>query len=352
MPHETGRLHETERLTVWRAPEACLYAVIMVVLAVSSAAHAQHVETYAYDSHGRLIEVQRSSNRSTQYALGQATNRDARQTFEQYDALWQSESLAHGAGYAVPGGWAANTSTPSTFVVYGPYTTGVPVGMNTASWRMSVDNNSSPDASYVATIDVWDATANEQLAARTLTRHAWMTAATLQDFELPFVLKSTSAGHMIEFRTWFHGAAAITADQVGYRHGGGAWLAATELPHQIGYLDGDGWSADTSGPAGFMTYGPYGGVIQGARTATWRMKVDDIASPDTSPVVQLDIWDATTSEQLATITLNRNNWSAANTYQTFDLPFVQDASRNGHAMEFRTYYAGAAKVTVQWIGIR
>lgn len=318
----------------------------------ASIALAQHVETFTYDAHGRLATIQRSSNRTTDYALDAASNRATRESFEQYDALWQAESLQHAGGHAVTGGWGANVATSPAHITFGPYTPSTPTGMNTASWRIAVDNTSSPDASYVVTLDVWDATANVQLAAKTLNRHDWLAANTLQDFELPFVLASSSSGHQLEFRTFYHGAAAIAVDQIGYRHSGSAWQAASELPHNIGYAATDGWVAEVSMSGGYMTYGPYAGTSQGARTATWRMKVDDAAHPDASPVVVLDVWDATANQQLASITLSRHAWATSNTFQTFELPFIQDASRAGHAMEFRTLYQGAAQVTVQWIGIR
>lgn len=312
---------------------------------------AQNADIFAYDVHGRLIAIHRQDNKTTTYSIDPADNRQAKATYDQVSAAWQAESLPHVVGYAVAGGWGASAGTPAGFMTYGPYVTSVPVGMNVASWRIRVDSITYPDTLDVVTFDVWDTTAAASLGSLTVKRTEWVASDTYQDFEVPFALVSTSVGHPLEFRTLYHPSATVVVDQIGYRHSGGVWLAATELPHVIGYAGPNGWVADTSMSSGFMTYGPYGGVLPGARNGVWRIMVDNVSSPDVLPVVTLDIWDSTASQPVASVTLNRHAWTAANTLQDIRLPFVQDGSQAGHAMEFRTFYNGNAKVTVQWVGI-
>lgn len=320
-------------------------------LAFSQGAQAQDADLYTYDVQGRLVGVQRPGNVSTTYTLDAADNRQVRTTFNQFDAVWQAESLPHVVGYAIADGWGADPTTSPGYMTYGPYTTGVPVGINTASWRIRVDDNATGGTGNVVGFDVWDATAGVQLGSLVVNRFAWVASGIYQDFEIPFALVSTSSGHQLEFRTNYGGSAAVVVDEIGYRYSGAVWLAATELPHVIGYADANGWAADTSMSPAHMTYGPYAAVSAGARNGVWRMMIDNISNPDTLPVVTLDIWDATANEQLASITLDRHAWAAATTFQDFRIPFVQADARTGHAMELRTFYNGAAKVTVQWIGI-
>ncbi|NBW12614.1 MAG: hypothetical protein EBR82_31770 [Caulobacteraceae bacterium] len=312
---------------------------------------AQSAEVYSYDAQGRLVGVQRPSGVSSTYAYDKATNRRGQSTFNQYDAVWQAESLPHYTGFSVAGGWAANTSSTPLLLTAGPYTPSVPIGLHTASWRVMIDNVTSADSSNVITFDVYDITAGVRLAVRTVNRHDWAAANVFQEFELPFAMVSASSGHQIEFRTFYEGAAAVVVDQLGYRNGIGAWTGA-ELNHYTGSASGNNWVATPANAAGLMTAGPYVPVAGGIRTATWRMMVDDATSADASPVVTIDVFDVTAMEQLTSRTLDRHAWAASNTLQQFSLEFVQDASRAGHLMEARTFYHGAATTTVESIGFR
>lgn len=63
-----------------------------------------------------------------------------------------------------------------------------------------------------------------------------------------------------------------------------------------------------------MIYGPYTyGVAGGAHTASFRVMVDN-KKANNSPVVFLDVYDASTSSQLATRQLTRMEWAAAGAY--------------------------------------
>ncbi len=329
----------------------CANAVVGLSLTFSTPSAAQDADLYFYDVHGRLTAIQRPSNNTTTYSLDAADNRQARADYDQFDAIWQAESLPHIVGYAATGGWEASAGVSAGFMTYGPYTTTTPVGMNVASWRIRVDSITTLDTLDVVTFDVWDATASTQLGALTVKRAAWAASDIYQDFEVPFALVSSASGHFLEFRTYYHPSATVIVDELGYRHTGDVWLAATELYHQIGYADSNGWVADTTMTPSYMTFGPYASAPVGAKRAVWRMMVDNISTPDTLPVVTLDVWDSTASEQLAAITLDRHAWAAANTFQDMRLPFMLDSARAGHTLEFRTRYDGNAKVTIQWVGV-
>lgn len=126
---------------------------------------------------------------------------------------------------------------------------------------------------------------------------------------------------------------------------------AEALPHGSGYADADGWAANVNTNKGHITYGPYTtNVSTGQRVAVWRLLIDESGTSDNSVVVTLDVWDASTGEQVAVRSISRHDWSASMRYQVFELPFNMDGSRAGHSMEIRTYYNGSAYVRVDKVG--
>jgi hypothetical protein len=72
------------------------------------------------------------------------------------------------------------------------------------------------DDSLIATLDVWDATAGQQLASRNVTRQQWVAGQAYQVFELPFTLDASRAGHAIELRTYYQNHAYLRVEKVGY----------------------------------------------------------------------------------------------------------------------------------------
>lgn len=79
---------------------------------------------------------------------------------------WDARTLPHGSGYQEADGWASDIHQPAAHMTYGPYTTDVPVGHRVAVWNILVDHNIGSDTDEpVAVLDVWDATAGQQLAA-------------------------------------------------------------------------------------------------------------------------------------------------------------------------------------------
>lgn len=127
---------------------------------------------------------------------------------------------------------------------------------------------------------------------------------------------------------------------------------AEALYHIVGFAEADGWAGNINQPEGFLTYGPYAAVPVGSRTAVWRMMVDAVNVAGSAPTIRLEVYDATAGQVLATRFLNHAAWRANWTYQFFELPFVLDAGRAGHSIEFRTYFIPIAHVRVDKVGYR
>lgn len=342
-----------------RAPRLATLGTLSAMIAGLSAnvfpgaALGQSSETFQYDALGRLTAVERSDHSSTAYAYDAAGNRATLTAVDLMENQWEAEALPHQIGYAIPGGWGASAGNGPGIMTYGPYTPSTPVGLNVATWRVRVDSHTFPDSGEAVKLDVYDATAGVELGSRQLKRSDWAASESYQYFELPFALVSASNGHQLEFRTWYSGLATVGVDVIGTRRVGSAWaMNDPAIYHNGGSATADGWGATTAQAAAHITYGPYMAAPAGARRAVWRMKIDDNTSPDVSPIVTIDIWDATASEALGAVTLERQDWVAANQFQLFEIPFILDASRAGHLLEYRTFHHANGNVVVNWVGLR
>jgi RHS repeat-associated protein len=123
---------------------------------------------------------------------------------------------------------------------------------------------------------------------------------------------------------------------------------ASGLSHLIGRSDSGGWSANTSqDAAGYLSYGPYTTSFgAGSYQATWNLLIDNNSANDASVVV-LDVHDSTSNTVLATRTVTRKEWEAANTFQSFTLAFTLSASQANHQLQFRVYWLDTASVRMQ-----
>ncbi|SES96859.1 GxGYxYP domain-containing protein [Stigmatella erecta] len=126
----------------------------------------------------------------------------------------EGSQLRHSTGRLDGNGWVAQVSIDAAnqFLIYGPYTTQLPVGGNTAYFDLSIDNNTA-NSELVATVDVRNNVTGAVLATRDLLRTSFKRAATFERFELPF--NNPVAGQGIEFRVFWYGRAYIKADAVG-----------------------------------------------------------------------------------------------------------------------------------------
>ncbi|RDC58903.1 hypothetical protein HME9302_02635 [Alteripontixanthobacter maritimus] len=185
-------------------------------LVLPTSLSAQSVISYEYDALGRLIAVSDGQGANSRYNYDKANNRTAVAVQKQFTAAWEAEALPHLVGYADGDGWAANINTSSSYLTYGPYTDSIPTGSRVATWRMLVDVHNSADNSRIVTVDVYDRTANQVLAVRSINRHEFLGKYSYQVFELPFLMTSARVGHRMEMRTFYHGYSYLRVDKIGY----------------------------------------------------------------------------------------------------------------------------------------
>ena len=125
-----------------------------------------------------------------------------------------------------------------------------------------------------------------------------------------------------------------------------SYEAESQLGHQLGRAQGDGWSANTGDDSkGHMVHGPYatnwGG---GAAQAVFVLLVDD-NEYDNQPVVTLEAYDSTTGEILSSRPVLRREFRARDTYQRFAINFDLEG-REGHSMETRVWWHDISYVRV------
>jgi hypothetical protein len=120
---------------------------------------------------------------------------------------------------------------------------------------------------------------------------------------------------------------------------GGSWEtvydAKTQLQHNTGEAEADGWSASTAKhTANHMLYGPYATLADTApRIVSFSLLVDSNA--DHTKVVDIEVNDATAMTVVAKQTLYRDDFTATQTYQIFNLAFTP---ASGHKYEYRVFW--------------
>jgi hypothetical protein len=129
---------------------------------------------------------------------------------------WEAEgsSILHATGHLDVDGWLCQTGVDAAnlYMVYGPYDTSLPIGPNTAFYRVKIDNNTADNNNQIL-IDVRDNTTGAILASQAITRQQFTTTADYVTFSLPF--SKPSAGDSLEFRVFWYGGAYIKVDWVG-----------------------------------------------------------------------------------------------------------------------------------------
>lgn len=255
----------------------------------------------------------------------------------------------HQIGRATGDGWSASVDQDNEgFLVYGPYTTDFAAGWHTASFILLVDNNTA-DNLPVVKIDVHDANTGEVLAEKTITRQKFDVAGTYQDFDLTFYSNDDAN---LEFRTYWLDTSYVQQDAVEVTPistDRTTFQAETDLAHQIGRADGEGWSANVlDDDEGFLSYGPYTTSLPpGVYSADFRLLVDNNSFDDTD-VVTIDVVSDFGETVLAQRTITRNEFNEAGVYQNFRLDFV---NTTGEALEFRTYWHGTSYVNLDRVDV-
>jgi YD repeat-containing protein len=209
----SGNLFAEERVPLFSGKSllACGLSLVFSTPELS----AQSTNTYNYDARGRLTAFRDGLGAKSDYAFDKVDNRASLAAQKQFSTAWEAEVLPHQVGFADTGGWAANVNTPTGAIVYGPYSSTTPVGSRVATVRALVDVVNASDATIIY-MDVYDATAAEQIAGLHIKRKDWLAPMSYQVFELPFEWPASRAGHLIEIRAWYNGYAYTRVDKVGF----------------------------------------------------------------------------------------------------------------------------------------
>lgn len=126
--------------------------------------------------------------------------------------VFQSEaSIYHQTGTAEGDGWTACPDRDAAgYLAFGPYTTQILPGSAIAEFRL-MTKSQPPSGVAVVTLDVYDSTAKQIIAIRSLYDYDFGAVLTYQQIGLPF---AAHAGHALEFRTYWHKVVAVKQDRV------------------------------------------------------------------------------------------------------------------------------------------
>jgi hypothetical protein len=129
------------------------------------------------------------------------------------------------------------------------------------------------------------------------------------------------------------------------------YQAESDLNHGVGRQEGDGWAASTTDDAaGHMVFGPYATDWgDGPLQVVFDLMVDNNTSDDFE-VVNLDIFDATTNEVLASRPVHRDEFLGTFVYQDFDVE-VDLRGRANHSMESRVFWRDISYVRVDKVTV-
>ena len=123
------------------------------------------------------------------------------------------------------------------------------------------------------------------------------------------------------------------------------------ISHSTGHLETDGWLCQVGVDSinKYMMNGPNDKTItMGLNIAEFKMKIDN-NTLNNDPVVDIDVRNATTGIVLATQTVTRTQFTTANSYVSFKLPFLMPA--DSQSIELRVFWRGVAYTKVDYVGI-
>lgn len=125
------------------------------------------------------------------------------------------------------------------------------------------------------------------------------------------------------------------------------------IGHNIGRVDGDGWSANMSQDApGYLQYGPYyPSLPAGDHIATWSFMIDNNTS-NNDAMMRIEVVDVDDNfSVIAQRDVTRKQWKQTGRYEYFSVPFRTDASRLNHRLELRAYWYGRAFIREGKVGL-
>jgi len=122
----------------------------------------------------------------------------------------------HLTGRAAGDAWEAVAGRDApNHMLFGPYTTAVRPGSQSAVFRLAIDGAAGA-RDRVATIDVYDPNARRSLARRDLARGDFRSTGRDHRFRLSF---TAAAGQTLEFRVYYHGRGTVRVRDVEVRAG-------------------------------------------------------------------------------------------------------------------------------------
>ncbi|WP_159622604.1 family 43 glycosylhydrolase [Ruania rhizosphaerae] len=274
-----------------------------------------------------------------------------------FDQRFPAASLTHDIGSLTAGGLLASPGSDSTgYLVSGPAHTGIPHGENTAIVAASVQETSGPDED-VMRIEAVDAS-GAVVAERQVTRDMFRTPGQVEYFVLPYYL-GTDAD--IRYRVHWDGNTELTVESMLVKYGDEDRYGlqnprifeaeGQEFGHQMGRVEGDGWSADPvqDTAPGYLLFGPYVSDLDpGNRAARIRIMTDDVSS-DNQALVHIEVHDANSEEVLAERSIRRSDFREAGAYQDFALWGWQAPPYS--SIEFRVYWHGHAYINVDRVAV-
>ncbi|CAG0950585.1 hypothetical protein GPROT1_00060, partial [Gammaproteobacteria bacterium] len=149
--------------------------------------------SWAYDTRGRMI--------------GERKSIGAPQMLEA-----EGPGMGHLVGAAQGGAWVSPASG-SGYLTYGPYQAPTAIGPDqVASFRLAIDTASGANDA-IARVEVYDYTAYQQIAMRTVYRREFVGGlSNFSDFALTFDTTGRS-GHALEYRVYWFGSAILAHDK-------------------------------------------------------------------------------------------------------------------------------------------
>jgi hypothetical protein len=177
-------------------------------------------------------------------------------------------------------------------------------------------------------------------------------------FTFPFTAPQTNGTYVTRWRmqrdgVGFFGEELFQAVGVG---GPPTWIyeAETDLLHDLGRLEGDGWKATVlQDPKGYLCEGPMETRIPGGyHKAVFRLATDAVGSA--VKIASIDVWDADKQAIVTSDGKAKDIWQSsfsvpANTYQDFTVYFTNST---GHRLEFRVYFWDAGMVKLDRVTVQ
>lgn len=282
------------------------------------------------------------------------------------DVYHRFRDVFHGAGTwsVIPSGGCsgvAGAATPDRYLTFGPATTEVESGANTAVFTlMTGTSNSSTNG--LAVLDVYCNSTGATLASRTIDHADFRNAYAPEDFGVTFNHNPTQCARL-EFRVFWKGGAELhhvktivgrtkqhivypgdapyvsfpgtvngnTAPTVQWHHLGCQAANGTAWTHQTGAAASP--LCVTSSPTRFMTYGPY---TSNLGSGNYWAKFSLARPSGVYPTGRVEVYAVKSGRTLGTAQFSAAQFPTQNAEVAFTVPFTYDANAD-HRLEYRVW---------------